>query len=126
MSFIFPKSQKLKKSRDINELFISGKSVTFSILRANYKIITKNSDYSALAGFSVSRKIFKKAVTRNLLKRRMREAYRLNKHHITEKLKNMKLQLHIMFIYNSDKTEPYYKIETAVKEILDGIKLPVE
>lgn len=117
MSFTFPKSQKLKKKRDIDELFNSGKILSYSILKVKYRIIKERSDFPVLAGFSVSKKTFRKAVMRNLLKRRMREAYRLNKYSLTEKLQNLNIAAHLMFIYNSDEIATFQEIENSMKEL---------
>ncbi len=126
MSFTFPKAQKLKRKRDIDELFTSGKSLSISILRVNYRIINEGSDYPLLAGFSVSKKTFKKAVMRNLIKRRMREAYRLNKHFVADKLKGLKLTIHLMFIYKADRVISFDEIEKIMIELLNSFGLVIE
>ena len=121
MAFTFQKNQKLKNNRDITELFISGKSIYFSPLKVNYIIFPVKSDPSILASFSVSKKLFKSAVKRNLLKRRMREAYRLNKHSTENKLADSEKKIHLMFIYNSDRISTFKDIEHSVKQILNKI-----
>ena len=57
----------------------------------------------------VTKKIFKKAVDRNRLKRRTREAYRINKHLFTDNKK-----LLIGYIYTANKIFPFNSIETSV------------
>lgn len=78
-----------------------------------------NDDYPAKAGFSVSKKNFQKAVKRNLLKRRMREAYRINKSGFYENLKEKKLDL--MFIYVARDILPFVTIEKSIKTILERL-----
>jgi ribonuclease P protein component len=76
-SFSFPKSERLYRKKDIQELFDRGSSFYLYPFRVMaQKIATQNTNQVL---FSVSKKNFKKAVDRNLIKRRMREAYRLNK-----------------------------------------------
>lgn len=67
---------------------------------------------------SVSKKTFKKAVDRNLIKRRIREAYRLNKAEWLEQMKLHDKSVAIMAIYVGKKTETYAQIEHAVKKLI--------
>jgi ribonuclease P protein component len=74
--------------------------------------------------FSVPRKNFKKAVDRNLLKRRMREAFRLNQsllNNNTEAKVNGQI-LNLMIIYQSKDKEPYSVIEKAMLRLLKKMK----
>lgn len=73
--------------------------------------------YPVQAAFSVSKKNFKRAVMRNLLKRRMREAYRLNKE-IVYQVFGMGGQLAVMFIYAAREEKEYELIEKSMKQAL--------
>jgi ribonuclease P protein component len=66
------------------------------------------------AAFSVPKKKHKKAVFRNLLKRRMREAYRQNfrQYLSADFLKSNRLL--IVFIYTQTTLQPYKTIEADV------------
>ncbi len=70
---------------------------------------------------SVPKKRFKRAVKRNLLKRRMREAYRLNKPALLEKLEAKQLQLHVAFNYVSNDLLDFEKIDRKMKIALQKI-----
>ena len=79
MSFKYSKKDKLKSKKLIDQLFTNGKAVTAYPLRLVY-IKTEFEDGSQLkTGVSVSKRLHKTAVSRNQIKRLLREAYRLNK-----------------------------------------------
>jgi ribonuclease P protein component len=71
------------------------------------------------AGFSVSSKIFRKSTERNLLKRRMREAFRINKNGISSGLGEKRLML--MFIYSAREMTDYSLIEKSTCSALRKI-----
>lgn len=73
--------------------------------------------YPVQAAFSVSRRNFKRAVMRNLLKRRMREAYRLNKESLYNVFDSDK-PLAVMFIYAGREEKEYKLIEKSMKQAL--------
>ena len=77
--FTFKKEERLNKEKWIRELFEKGTSFQFYPFRV---IILPHPDASYPLHqvlISVSARSFKRAVDRNKIKRRIREAYRLNK-----------------------------------------------
>ena len=79
MSFKYGKKDKLKSKKMIEKLFAEGKSITAFPLRLIYLETVFNDDSTIKTAVSVSKKFHKKAVSRNRIKRIIREAYRLNK-----------------------------------------------
>ncbi len=75
----FKKEERLCNKKLIDELFHNGSSFLCYPFKASWLVIDEPWQIPAQILFSVSKKRFKRAVDRNLVKRRMREAYRLNK-----------------------------------------------
>lgn len=114
MNFSFQKAERLCSKKIIDKLFAQGKSVFVFPVKMVYLEIQLPSKYPVQAAFSVGKRNFKRAVQRNLIKRRMREAYRLNKPKfydgITEK------QIAVFFIYTGKAIPEYKQIETSIKK----------
>lgn len=70
---------------------------------------------------SVPKKLFKRAVKRNLLKRRIRESWRRQKHDL-----NGQQSVDILFIYPTKEIQTYLQIYAAVGEIIDKINRTLE
>src|ERR1700679_4264839 len=77
--YTFKKEERLCNKKLIDGLFHNGSSFLCYPFKVSWLVIDQSGVYPAQIVFSVSKKRFKKAVDRNLIKRRMREAYRLNK-----------------------------------------------
>ena len=77
--YSFTKEERLCNKKLIDELFHNGSSFLCYPFKISWLIVDEPQPYPAQVLFSVSKKRFKKAVDRNLIKRRMREAYRLQK-----------------------------------------------
>ena len=72
------KSERICLKNDITRLFKEGKYLSAGGFRCCY-VKNNGKDFNRIM-ISVPKRNFKKAVMRNLLKRRIREAYRNNKH----------------------------------------------
>ena len=114
----FSKQEKLKSRKTIDLLFSKGRSINNGPVRVVFLAKENLSGSLVNTGFSVPKKNIKLAVNRNLLKRRMREAYRLNNHKFKYALTQNKKGLDIMFIYTSKQICTYKEIEDKIKVIL--------
>jgi ribonuclease P protein component len=109
------KTERLKSQKIIETLFAKGEKLSSYPVKLIYQ---KNENTSAIAhqvAFSVPKRNIKKAVDRNKIKRRMREAYRKNKH-----LLNLpdNIKLAYMFIYLEKTVFTFQEIEQKIKILL--------
>ncbi len=77
--YTFKKEERLCNKKLIEKLFHNGSSFLCYPFKASWLLVDEATQFPAQILFSVSKKRFKHATDRNLIKRRMREAYRLNK-----------------------------------------------
>lgn len=117
----FPKSEHLCGEIRITRLFTQGDAFIAYPLRVVYLLEQKKDKESVSVMVSVPKKRFKRAVKRNRLKRLMREAYRLNKQNLWEKLEEKQLQIHIAFNYVSNDELDFASIEKKMKVALERI-----
>lgn len=79
MSFKYCKKDKLKSKKLIEQLFTEGKAINAYPLKLIYLKTNFNDGSQLKTGVSVSKRLHKTAVSRNQIKRLLRETYRLNK-----------------------------------------------
>ena len=119
--FEFPKKQKLCSETVIKEMFSSGKSFTTSAVRLVWKEDNGENEVTIKSIIVVPKKKIRLAVKRNIISRRMKEAYRLNKIEFENMLKGNKLQLSIAMIYQKEKILSYKTVEEEIKLILERL-----
>jgi len=116
--FKFPKKQKLCSETVIKVMFSNGKSFTTSAVRLVWNVDNNEDEVFVKSIIVVPKKKIRIAVKRNIIRRRMKEAYRLHKIELENMLKDKKLQLNIAIIYQKDKILPYTIVEEEIKLIL--------
>lgn len=106
------KTERLSGKKSIENLLSNGRWGRSGCLK--YCALPNSHDGSPEPGrilVSVPKRLFKRAVKRNLLKRRIREAYRVNK----------LPGFDILFQYNSAEVEDFATIRAAVEAALERI-----
>lgn len=101
MAATLSRRERLSGTIAVAELFSRGKSGAEGCIR--YKYIFRDDDAPSRIVVSVPKRSFKRAVKRNLLKRRMRESYRLQKDLLGA-------GYDILFIYTSREVLPFETI----------------
>ena len=108
----FSKKEKLKSKKQIEALFKKGSSVSCFPLRLVYMEIPEEDLFTHKVGVSVSKKDFNTAVSRNHIKRLLRESYRLNK---DKYFNNIPTQYAFMILYIGTDMPTYNIIETKME-----------
>lgn len=106
----FPKAEKIASPLQVAQLSKTGRWTSGRVLKACWKKVEPGCGRMAVA---VPKRLFKRAVMRNLLKRRIREAYRL--------LKGEAPSADILFVYTSGVAASFDEIREDVMLLLDKI-----
>jgi len=119
----FKKEERLCSKKTIELLFSQGKGFYEYPFRVIWMNIELTTSYPAQILISVSKKSMPHAVDRNLLKRRIREAFRKNKHSWYEFLDTAHLQCVFALVYTSKDILDYKDIEAKIILILQRLSL---
>ena len=115
MRFTFPKEEKLKREKQIREVFDKGAPITVFPLKLLY-LKTEDKIFKFQAGFTVPKRNFRRAVERNRIKRLLREVYRLNKPHIFNKTEG---SYAFMFLYLGKELPAFHDLEETMRKLLN-------
>ena len=120
--FSFPKAEHLKSKSIIESLYSNGSSVTAYPLRAVFMALPfKEKQPVAQILINVAKKRFKHATDRNLIKRRIREAYRLNKHILTDELEKSCKNMAVAILYIDNKHNGTEFLKRKMQKLLCNI-----
>jgi ribonuclease P protein component len=114
----FSKNERLCRKKLIDSLFQKGNFFIDFPFRIAWSTNNTENPYLAQIGISVSKRFIKKAVKRNLIKRRIREAYRKNKNSLYQFLSDNSLKIVFMIIYLEKHPLDYQHIENKLKDTL--------
>ncbi|HJD74789.1 MAG TPA: ribonuclease P protein component [Bacteroides reticulotermitis] len=121
-NYTLRKAERLNSKLIIGKMFEGGSSKSFSIfpIRVVYMPIEQAAAPVTVL-ISVSKRRFKRAVKRNWVKRRIREAYRKNKETLLAEMQEYPQSLAIAFIYLSDELVPSNELDEKMKTALARI-----
>lgn len=120
MKHTFKKEEKLSSKKHIQELFSKGSSFYSHPFVVRYLPANSTIQQNHALLVSVSKRKFKLAVNRNLLKRRIREAYRLNKQEVGILL-DKGIVLNVALVYSAKKELPFDLIENKLILVLQRL-----
>ncbi len=120
--FHFPKNQKLCNEKAIERLFENGKSLAEKPFRIIYNIDNNSEDIFLKFLIVIPKKRVRLASDRNVIKRRVKEAYRLQKSELEKYLKSNNQQLNLAIIYQKHEILDYKLIEEKIKLLLSRLK----
>lgn len=129
-TYTLPKTERLCSKKLIDQLFLSRPFSKKSwIVKGVYQVCRRQGmqDEPVEVMMSVSKRQFKRAVKRNLVKRQMREAYRLHKsllHDVVQK--NPEAKLLVAFLWQDDQIHTSDEVSKAIQNVMRKMAGDVE
>jgi ribonuclease P protein component len=121
--YTFKKEERLCSKKLLEELFHNGSSFLLYPFRISWLKSFLSPDTPVQVVIHVSKRKFKRATDRNLLKRRIREAYRLHKGELLYSfLKEQNLQILLSINYIGKEISEYTLIEKKLISVLEKLK----
>jgi ribonuclease P protein component len=117
-TYTLGKTERLKSRKAIEELFEKGKSFSIPPIRVLYQRTVME---ELQVGVGVSSKNFKKAVDRNRIKRRVREAYRLQKIPLQQLMLSRGMGMRIFLTYTGKEMPAYAVLSAAIGKCLNKL-----
>ncbi len=117
--FTLGKEERLKSNLAIQELLKRGKAISRFPLKIYWDFSPDpNQKYPVRAAITVPKRKFRRAVDRNLMKRRLREAYRLHKNIPYGILDQHQQKIQLIILLLTDEFIPFDQLEKKMHEIL--------
>lgn len=132
------KAERLKSRKQTDALFASGKSFFVHPIKVVYQLhrpdntvtttpvakssTTNHQSSIVKIGVSASKRLFKKAVDRNRIKRLLREVYRQQKHPLLATCEQKGLLMHVFFVYTHKQMPTYDELLPKMNQCLHRLQ----
>lgn len=126
MNFKFPKKEKVTSLKIINALYSKG---NFSLYTFPFKVVfvfTNESEAACQVLITVPKRNFKNAVSRNTIKRQIREIYRLNKKPLIDTLLSKQKNIALAITYVAKKEVPFNDAQISLQKMLEQLHNEIE
>ena len=120
--FTFRKSERLCGGKAIEDLYKSNSSKLIFPYKVFWRISSHDEASNCRILISVPKRFFRKAVERNLIKRRIREAYRLSKPEWLVFLVEQNIKLDLAIIYIDKKALPFASIQKSIGKMITYLR----
>ncbi len=125
--YTFTKEERLCNKKLIDQLFHNGSSFLCYPFKVSWLIATDPQLFPAQVLFSVPKKRYKNAVDRNLIKRRIREAYRLHKQqYLYSLLSDTGKNIVFSIGFIGKEIAPYDFIEKKILKLLNQLSEQID
>ena len=115
----FPKNERLCGVKLISGMFDEGHSMNVPHMRVIFRITPSGSELPPVRVLiSVPKRHFKKAVDRNLMRRRIREAWRRNRDPLLALLEEKGMHADLVLIWTDTEIKTYDIAEKAIKGVI--------
>lgn len=116
--YTLSKEERLSWKRYIDQLFAEGQSFVAFPLRVVFLPVEEEALAPVSIMVSVPKKKFKRAVKRNLIKRQVREAYRVRKYDLIGPLAEKNKKMLVAFLYIDKEIHPFADMEKAMTKAI--------
>jgi ribonuclease P protein component len=121
----FYKSERLCSLKVIENLFEDGEIFYTPLFKVVWQKSTEPLPFPSKIAFSIPKKKFRLAVIRNLIRRRMREAFRKNKTLLYEPLLALDTQIVFIIIFRGNNIVDYFTIENSMKDVMNKLVIHI-
>ncbi len=120
----FPARERLKSIKTISHIFRKGNLLKSGSLHIKWEYSKHREPGGLKVMFSVPKRKIKKATDRNLMKRRLREAYRKHRHVLGENPRNLPIKM--AFVFNGSQPVSYLEIAVEMKKGLEMLEKKIK